>query len=328
MTHRERIQAAIAFQDVDRIPLGMWYHLPHLDQDPVALAEEHIRAAQECGLDFIKLMPFGNYQAADYGLSCTYTCTPTVAVVERMFAIDDAKEWGEIKELPGYFGHHGKTLMIAQQVAKRQKRKGLDIPFVQTLFSPLTNARKLAGPRVFDDMRQNPELLHHALAEMTKTCINAARENLNAGAAGFFFATQCSCLDFMTEEEYKIFGTAYDLQILDAIKDDAWFNIIHIHGENTMYRLMANYPVQCVNWHDRWVEPNLAEARGMTDKCLVGGINELWLQNAKPGEVKQHLREAVEMAGRKGLILAPGCCATMGTPVESFLACRDAIADL
>lgn len=328
MSKKERIQAALHHQSVDRVPFGMWYHLPHVDQDAVSLAETQIQMVEDYGLDFIKMMPFGNYQAADFGLSCTYYCTPTQAVFERKFAIDNVEEWGDLKAVPGCFGNHGKVLLSAQQISRQQKQKGLEIPFVQTIFSPLTIARKLAGDRLFADMREHPALVHHALAQITKTCISFAEENVNAGVSGFFFASQCSTYDLMTEEEYKAFGTAYDLQVLNAIRNGTYFNIIHIHGDNTMFDLLASYPVDAVNWHDRWVAPNLAEARKRTDKCLMGGINEAWLHTASPEDIKPHIQQALELAGRTGFILTPGCCASMNTPRENFLAFKEALKTL
>ena len=328
MNQKERIQAAIAKEETDRMPLGMWYHIPHVDQDPVALVEYQLQQAKDQELDFIKMMPFGNYQAADYGLSCTYYCTPTQAVFERKFAIADVQEWGDIKELPGCFGNHGKTLMMAQQMKRMQKQQGLDIPYVQTIFSPITIAKKLAGDRIFADMVEHPDLMHHALNEIMKTNINFVKENIDAGVSGFFFASQCSTRDWMTEEMYKEFGTKYDLPVLEAAKDATWFNIAHIHGDNTMFELLSSYPVQCVNWHDRWAAPTLDQARKLTDKCLMGGINERWLVSAKAEDVEEHLRQAVEVAGRKGLILTPGCVAKMDTPKENFAAVTAAVKKL
>lgn len=328
MSSKERVMAAIRKDDVDQIPFGMWFHTPHVDQDAVALAELQTRLAQNLELDFIKMMPFGNFQAADFGLSCDYFCTPNDMVLERKFAIDDVKEWGDLRELPGCFGNHGKTLLIAYQMKKHMEQKGLDLPFVQTIFSPLTIAKKLAGPRVFQDLREHPEYVHHALDAITKTCINFAKDNIDLGVSGFFFASQCSTYDFVTEEEYKEFGVQYDLRVLEACKQNTWFNIVHIHGDHTMFKLMADYPVECVNWHDRWAEPNLAEARKLTDKCLMGGINEKWLKDATIPQVHEHLRQAVEMGGRKGLMLTPGCVAATNTPMANYIACRDAIKEL
>jgi len=326
MTKKERVIAAINKQEVDRIPFSIWYHVPHVDQDPVQLAEVQIEQAHSYDLDFIKMMPFGNYGAHDYGLSCTFYCTETQPVLERKFAIDDVKEWTELEPLPGNFGNHGKQLMIARQL--RKQLKGEEIPYVQTIFSPLTTAKKLAGPRIFEDMRSNPEYVHQALAAITETTINFVRLNIQEGVAGFFFATQCANKEWLSEAEYDEFGVAYDLKVINSYKDITYFNIAHIHGDNTMFKKVADYPCNCINWHDRWVSPNMAEARLLTDKCLLGCINEKWLSTAKAEEVRGHVREGVLAAGRTGLMVTPGCVAQLDTPVINFYAARLAVEGL
>ncbi len=317
MTQQERVQAAIKGEQTDRMPFSIWYHVPHVDQDPVALAEESLRLAELYDLDFIKMMPFGNYQAADFGLSCTYFCTKTEPVLERKFAIDDPIEWTELLPHSGDYANHGKQLQAAQHLKKLIGDKPL--PFVQTIFSPFTTAKKLAGNRVFDDMRKHPDYLHQALKAITETCVDSCYKHLEAGVSGFFFASQCSSFDYVTEEEYLEFGKTYDMQVLAACKE-AWFNIVHIHGDNTMWKLLADYPVQCVNWHDRWVEPSMQEARKLSDKCFMGGIDETKLLNMNEVEIKQHLEQAIEIhGGRKGLIIAPGCVAKITTPEEKMV---------
>jgi len=318
--------ATINKQEVDRIPYGMWFHVPHVDQDPVELAEVQIAQARSFDLDFIKLMPFGNYGAHDFGLSCTFYSTPNKPVLERKFAIDDVKEWTEIEPLPGYFGSHGKQVMLAKQMQKQLK--GEEIPYVQTIFSPLTTAKKLAGPRVFEDMRSHPENVHQALAAITETTINFVKLNIEYGVAGFFFATQCANTEWVAEEEYDEFGVKYDLQVINAYKDITYFNIAHIHGDKTMFKKVADYPTNCINWHDRWVSPSMAEARKLSDKCFMGGINEKWLYTAKPEEIRNHIKEAVTGAGRKGLMITPGCVANPETPEINFNVARTTIEGL
>ncbi len=317
MTKRQRVMAAICGEEVDRVPLSMWYHLPQYDQDPIALAEEQIRLAKLYNLDLIKMMPFGNYVAQDYGLSVDFFCTKTQAAFERKFGIEDVEEWKRLEPLPATYGTYGKQLQLSQQMTKRLKE---DIPFVQTIFTPLTVAKKLAGPRVFEDMRSHPDYLHQALEAITQTTINFVKANIEAGVSGFFLATQCATSDYVTREEHAQFGEAYDRKVIDAFAGVTPINILHIHGPNTYFEDLVNYPVNCINWHDRWVEPDMARARGLTDKCLMGGINEKWLEHAKYEDVAEHLRQAVQAAGRRKLILAPGCCVEMDTPEVNLLA--------
>lgn len=317
MTKRERVMAAIKGSEVDHIPLSMWYHLPQYDQDPIALAEEQIRLAKLYNLDFIKMMPFGNYVAQDYGLSVDFFCTKTQAAFERKFGIDSAEDWKRLEPLPPTYGTYGKQLQLSQQMSRRLKE---DIPYVQTIFTPLTVAKKLAGMRVFDDMRNYPDYLHQALEAITQTTIDFVKANIEAGVSGFFLATQCATSDYITPEEHKEFGERYDLRVVEAFAHTTPINILHIHGPNTYFKELVSYPVNCINWHDRWVEPSMAEARRITDKCLLGGINEKWLEHASHDEVLQHMTEAVEAAGRTKLILAPGCCIEMTTPEVNLFA--------
>jgi len=326
MTKKERIIAAINKQEVDRPPFSMWYHLPQVDQDPVQLAQAQIEQAHMYDLDFIKMMPFGNYGAQDFGLSVDFYCTKTQPALEKKFAIDDVKQWTELEALPGCFGSHGKQLMLAKQIQKQLK--GEEIPYVQTIFSPLTTAKKLAGPRVFEDMRSHPGYVHQALQAITETTIDFINLNIEAGVAGFFFATQCANKDWVTESEYDEFGVAYDLQVINAFKDITYFNIVHIHGDNTMFEKIEAYPCNCINWHDRWVSPSMAEARKISDKCFLGGINEEWLSHAKPEEIGAHIREGALSAGLEGLMITPGCVAHLDTPEVNYYAARLAVEGL
>jgi uroporphyrinogen decarboxylase len=177
-------------------------------------------------------------------------------------------------------------------------------------------------------MRSHPEYLHQALAAITETTINFVKLNIEAGVAGFFFATQCANKEWITEAEHDEFGAAYDLKVINAYKDLTYFNIAHIHGDNTMFEKVADYPCNCINWHDRWVSPNMVEARKLSDKCFLGGINEKWLSKAKPEEVRSHIREGILAAGRTGLMVTPGCVAELDTPVVNFYAARTAVEGL
>ncbi len=326
MTKKERVIAAINKQEVDRVPFSIWYHLPHVDQDPVQLAELQIKQAHSYDLDFIKMMPFGNYGAQDFGLSVDFYCTKTQPAVERKFAIDNVNQWKEIEPLPGCFGSHGKQLMLARQIQKQLK--GEDIPYVQTIFSPLTTAKKLAGPRIFEDLRTNPEYVHQALQAITETTIDFVKLNIEAGVAGFFFATQCANKEWLTVSEYDEFGVKYDLEVINAYKDITYFNIVHIHGDNTMFEKIAQYPCNCINWHDRWASPNMYEARKISDKCFLGGINEKFLSKVNAEEIYDHIREGALEAGLTGLMITPGCVAELETPEVNFYAARLAVESL
>lgn len=324
MSKRERIQAAINKQEVDRIPFSIWYSCPHLDQDPRSLAEEEVRQAREYGVDFIKINPNALYVSQDYGLSLQFFCMPDQGVKVRKYGIEDIKEWGELKPLPATYGTYGKTLQIAHYVKK--ELKGEDIPFIQTIFSPLTIAKKLAGERTLEDMRTDPALFSQALQAITDTLIHFVQANKDEGVSGFFCGTNTATTDQLNPDEFERFEAFYYRQVLDAIGDDVLIKVLHAHGDNTYFKEMAAYNVNCVHWHSRTCNaPDILQARKLTDKCLVGGIDENWLATAAPEKIYSHLREAVDMAGRRGFMVGPGCVCKANTPKANFKAIKDAI---
>jgi uroporphyrinogen decarboxylase len=233
------------------------------------------------------------------------------------------EEWKGLKELSATYGTWGKQLQLSQYLSKLLKD---EVPFIQTIFSPLTTARKLAGDRVFQDMKEHPQIFHQALEVITATTVNFVKANIEAGVSGFFFATQCSTYDLMADQEHGEFGRKYDLMVFDEFQDKTFFNVLHIHGDNIMFEKLMDYPANCLSWHDRWVSPSLGQARKLTGKCLLGGINEKKVLAVEGVDVIQrHVAEAVEDAGRKGLMIGPGCVADPRTPEINYFAARMAL---
>lgn len=330
MNHFERIRAALNFEPVDRVPVNLWSHLPEVDQSPVALAKTQVEFARKYDFDFIKLMPFGLYGVEDYGAEIKYYAQRDHPAVLANPAITNYHEWLNIEPLNGQFGTYGKQVELAKYT---KQLAGDEFPIIQTIFNPLTTALKLAGNRLVLDIKEHPEEVRHALDALTETTINFIRENISAGVDGFFFAIQTATSNLFTREEYLQFGVPYDQRVLDAFKDETWFNVAHIHGDNTYFDIIANYPVQALNWHDRAIGPSLKEARGLTNKALIGGLQELPQLNGEPSilvtgsvnDVENHVREALNEIDNLGLIVGPGCVANQHVPEENIFAIRTAV---
>lgn len=332
MNKFERIQAALNLEEVDRLPVNLWMHLSENDINPASLAEAQVEITKKYDFDFIKLMPFGLYCVEDWGAQVQYFSQSNRPPIIKKHGIETIEDWGRLEVLPAIYGTYGKQLQLAQYVS--DKVKG-EIPFVQTIFSPLTVARKLSGDRLLLDMKENPELIKQALEVITETTINFVRANIDAGVDGFFFATQCATHDLLTEEEYKLFGETYDLKVIHNYYQETFFNIVHIHGDNIMFDLVSKYPVNCLNWHDRWTSPSLFEARKLTNKCFLGGVREVpyYDQNNKiiknsvlidgtVTEIENHVKESIDAVNGKGLILGPGCVIDQVTPEKNIYAVR------
>ena len=338
MTREERIKAALNFQETDKIPVSIWMHYSAIDQDPLTLAKAQVEVAEKYNHDFIKLMPFGLYGVQDWGTKIHIYSTQGKPPIVAEYAIKKADDWRKLEPLPGNYGTYGNQVLLAQYVSKLTKE---EIPFIQTIFSPLTTARKMAGDRILLDMKEEPEALKQGLEVITETTINFIKENINAGVSGFFFATQCCNSSFMTEDEYREFGIYYDRQVIDSYKDITWLNVGHLHGNHGMFKLFDELDNNVINWHDRWSDLNMGDARKLSKKCFMGGIREkpYWddrgnvvkespLETGSDEEIFAHVKEVIDEVGTRGLIFSPGCCASQFVGEKQMYALSAAVEKL
>ncbi|MBK5239892.1 uroporphyrinogen decarboxylase family protein [Clostridium sp.] len=333
MNREERIRAALNSEEVDRIPASVWMHFSEVDQDTTALAEAQVAFNERYDFDFIKLMPFGTYSIQDWGAKIKIYCDKYKEPIVEDRPIKSINDWNNLEVLPAVYGTWGKQLQLAQKVSKLRKKH---TPIIQTIFSPFSTARKLAGDRIFNDMKENPKILSSALEVIAQTTKNFIKENINAGVDGFFLATQTASYDLMDDISYKNFCEYYDLKVIDSYKDRTYFNTMHIHGDNIMFNTIKNYPGTCLNWHDRYAKPDFAQARQLTGKCFLGGIKEVpyfvdgvlhynsILLDSNPEQIEKHVTEAIKMVDGKGLIIGPGCVCDPKTADENLYAVRRA----
>ena len=329
MTKTERVRAAIDFEAVDRIPVGLWPHFTPVDQDTDALVAAHYKFYDEMDLDFVKLMPYGLYGVEDYGVKIKKFNLPDQwAKVDEEF-IKTPDDWEKIRPLDVTQGTYGKQLRYAQMMLDEMRAHRDEAPVIHTIFSPLTTLYKLVGWDALKRfMSECPARVHSALATITETTAAFVRANLDAGVSGFFFASQLANYKFMDDAAYDEFGEKYDREVFGAMDGRSWFNVVHIHSftpepAKSMFRRLADYPANCINWHDRWCGPTLAEARKLTHKCLIGGINEeQFLNKVEYSVLYAHVHEAVKSSGGHGFMLGPGCTIYEDTPLENYFAVR------
>ena len=305
MNKIERIKTALSGGEVDRPPISFWRHFPDIDHRGDLLAPRLIEFARRYDLDFIKVMPSGLYPVMDWG--CRITRNDNAYDVPKVveYGVLSREDWKTLPRVDvteGAWGEQLKTLDILKSEV------GRELPYIETVFSPLTTAVKLAGPeRVMADLRDNPSYLHQGLETITQATVSFVQEAFKRGVSGVFFATQNATPERMTYKEYEEFGGRYDLETLSHLPSSSYFNILHIHGDRIFFKELSDYPVQALNWHDRRAYPSLMEARGLTDKVLLGGIDERNATALSRSEMVSQLADAlVQTEGRK-LILAPGC---------------------
>jgi uroporphyrinogen decarboxylase len=323
LSHRERIEKALAIEETDRLPFGFWRHFPNQDRAPRRLAQLSLELQQKLDLDFIKFTPYGLYSAVDWGVVLNVK-GGNVLPVQADYPIKSPEDWRVLKSFRGTEGEY-LIVLEAQRIALTGMRER--IPLVQTVFSPLTTALKLAGPeKLLAHLRDAPAAVHAGLGIIAETTRRFAVEALTRGADGVFFASQTANEGYLTRNEYAEFAKNYDLIVLEATKGRSWFNILHVHGQKGMFDQLLDYPVHALNYHDREGGPSLAEMRKKTEKCLVGGIGHTTtLVHGTPADVDAQVRDAWGQVNHRGLILGPGCVGSPESPDANILQLRKSV---
>jgi uroporphyrinogen decarboxylase len=145
MNREERVRAALASKDVDRVPVATWMHLSQFDQDPISLAEAEVELTEKYDFDYIKMMPFGLYSTQDFGNQLTIYCDPYEEPIVKRFAIQSPADYDALRAIPAIQGTYGKQIEFARELIRRRTP---GTPCIQTIFSPFSTLKKMAGDRL------------------------------------------------------------------------------------------------------------------------------------------------------------------------------------
>lgn len=306
MNKRERIYAAVNLQKADRLPYSFWSHLPGIDLDATKLAEATYQFYKKYDLDFIKTMNNGMYPIEDFGCKIDYSEIAQGGVAKIVSTpVQSPKDWDKLSPCSITEGSLARELDSLKQLLAKVKTEHVPVAF--TAFSPITIADKLCGKKVLEHIQQgHGDKVKHALDIIAETTANVAREAIALGCDGIFFASQMSSYDVMSPELYLEYGKPYDLQVLQAAKG-GWMNTIHAHGNNVMFELLSDYPVSVFNWHAWETLPAMDEAKKLTGKCLMGGLNRTDITNCNRNAIRNQIYSAYQLTDGCGLILTPGC---------------------
>jgi len=236
--------------------------------------------------------------------------------------INAPEDWLNLKPPAPDEGLLGEVLKANRIIGDSVKE---ETPFIQTIFNPLSQAKNLARERLLSDIRQHPDAVKAGLATLTESIIQFIEALKPSGCAGIFLALQHATYNLLTEAEYREFCYPLDMKILKAT-EGMWLNMIHLHGVNVMFNLVADYPAQLINWHDVETPPSLHEALGRTKMALCGGLRQ-WetMVRGTPEAVEAEAKAAIKATGGRRFMLGTGCVTPITAPTCNILAVRKAV---
>lgn len=325
MNKRERLTKTIAGENVDRVAVALWRHWPGDDQRAADLARSTIEFQQRYDWDFVKITPASSFSVADYGVQDEWeghlegTRTYTKRAVQRSL------DWTDLRPLDPTRGALGRQLECVRLVCDGLRQD--ETPILQTIFSPLAQAKNVAGQELMlRHMRTSPDRLHTALNAITESTLRFIDSLKRQPIAGIFYAIQHASYDLMSEDEYRNFGLPYDRKILEALPDKWWLNMAHLHGNAPMFRLCSQLPVQSLNWHDQETEPDLAQGKLQFNGAVCGGLSR-WahVHNGTPAMIREQARAAMAQTNSRRFILSTGCVTMVTSPLSNIRAVREVV---
>lgn len=324
-TKRKRLEAIANGERPDRPPVALWRHWPGDDQDAAALAAAHLKWQSDYDWDLLKVSPASSYCLVDWGVEDRWegAAEGTRAYGKRL--IQKPEDWRKLKALDP-----GRGMLATQLKALKLVGEGLNsgpaagTPFIATIFSPLAQAKNLAGgQRLISHLRSHPDDVMHGLDTISASIKHYLDAAKRSGISGIFYAIQHARYALLSSVEYQVFGRPFDEEILSAASD-LWFNMVHIHGEeDIMFDLVADYPVQCVNWHDLDTGFRLSEGLEQFSGAVSGGVSRWSLLKEGPEQALAEAEQALQDTGGQRLMLGVGCVIMTNTPTRNIRALRE-----
>lgn len=306
MTKRERVIAVLNGREVDRVPFSVYQHSTVHERSIDNFVNYTVDFYKRYDPDYIKVMFDENY---DTPVNWQY--------------IQNLDVWKELEEFDPHIGAFGRQL----EALKRIKAfAGPDVPVIQTVFSPFHFAHRLTNRRMLVDWKQAPDIVQKGLTVIARNIIGFAQSCMNeVGIDGFFFGAFGCEKGWMSEEQYKDLVRPSDLLVLNKLKK-ADMVFLHIHGESdSFFNLLKDYPCNALSWEDKLAGPTIKDAKKLTDKCLIGGIDHLNARTCSSKDIVMEGKNSIASVNNSRLILAPGCTFPGDTPEENMLAMKTAV---
>ncbi len=323
LTPRERMERLLRREEVDRPPVALWRHFPVDDQRARDLAESHVRFFRAYGWDLLKVSPTASYPLLAWELQDEWRgdIWGRRFIVQR--PIQYPEDWTRLTTPHPRKGALGMTLEALDFITQAL---GTEVPVLQTIFSPLIQAKYLVGEEaLLVHIRRYPQALLEGLSRITEATLAYLEALSSLPVAGIFYAIQHAQYAWLNEDEYRRFGQPFDLTLLQFARERFWLLMLHLHGQDIMFHLFTHYPVDIWHWHDRETSPTLAAALEQVPGMVCGGLRRETLLFGTPQQVQEEAREAFRQTQGRRWILGTGCVLALTTPEGNLRAAREVV---
>lgn len=314
MNKRERLFAAMNCEEVDRVPVGFWFHFPEDSCTGEDGIRRHLEYYNAIDADFLKIMCDGFF---DYP-------NPQIREIKK------ASDWNHLKPM-------GKDSdFIRGQVERckaiNEKLHGECATFYN-VFNPMSSLRfGTSDGLLMAHIKEDPEAVTNALRVIAED--NCALTELvikEGGCDGIYYCVQNAEEKRFSYDEYRKLVTPSDKMVLDFANSLGENNMLHCcgwAGDKNRMEVWQDYDAKAYNWAVFVEEMSLMEGKHFFhDRCVLGGFDnrpEGLLCSGSKEEIMSYTEGLIRAFGKKGLILGGDCSFPRGIDVQRFRWVMDA----
>ena len=296
MNKIERVRAALAGAEVDRVPASFWFHFTPDKAHGEASVKAHLDYYRESGVDYLKVMNEHPYQAG--------------------VTIKTPADWRRVRPAPLSARFYQDQL---DEVKRIVDELGGECLVITTLFNPFASGNDTSDQRVTEHLKSDPASVSQGLAAIADSLAEFAVACVEAGASGIYYSAQGGEEDRFTEEEFLRYVKPHDLTVLNAVKERGEFHLLHICKDRIRLQSYADYPAHAVNWAATKHNLSLKEGRDLFKRTVVGGMDDRGIVvDGSPAAIRAAVRAVIADFGTQGLILGADCTFPTDIPVSNI----------
>ena len=315
MNKRERIQAVLNSQPVDRIPAGFYFHFPPSQHEGAAAVTAHLDFYRASGVDFMKVMNEHRY------------------AIE--FQITRPDDWPTLTAAPLNTRFYQAQLDELKRICDQVSSECMVVTTVHGVFASAfhaTNASEESFARnnpVSEHLKMKPAAVLGALDAIADSLARFAEACVAAGADGIYYAALGGEAYRFQPEEFVTYIKPFDLRVLQAVAGSAPFNVLHICKDQVRLPLYTDYPGQVVNWSEHEQNLSLEEGRMLFERPILGGMHFRGpIVEGTPREIRESVHAAIARLGPTGLILGADCTLPSDVPIANIRTAVEATTEL
>ena len=329
---RELVLKAFKGDEVDRVPVGFWYHFAEEDEllngfnQPEIFSKNvagHKKFVEDVNPDFVKIMSDGFFSY------------PNPLIKEGIASI---KELATIESIGENHPWFDQQVELVKQVRSNFTE---DIVSVYNIFAPLTHLKwqvsnKTDGgdEQVASFLKEDPETLREVLKVIAHDIAILAKKVITeAGADGIYYSAQNIQSETIESQDYISYISESDLIVLEAADSVGGNNILHIcgyEGARNDVTVFTDYPVQVVNWAVKPEGISLKDGQRLfSGKTVLGGFentNNSLLYTGSKEEIQAEAKRLIAENGKQGIIIGADCTIPGDISSERIEWVREAVA--